>query len=142
MLRDETLHLVLYSRFALPIELRYIICENYFPFLPNEKNCLTVARVKNFDRTQPLYSNWTKSYNVVKYGNRIKYSLGYLYDKVFFKRSFKYTDDTTQEHCTTLFYLKNIRWQTEEEIVEFYDAILKKYRKTMLSFLDSESSLV
>lgn len=36
MLRDLTLHLVLFSC-KVPIEVRYIIVENYFPFLPNER---------------------------------------------------------------------------------------------------------
>ena len=40
LLRDLTLHLILF-RFPLPVELRFIICNNYFPFLHNQKHRLT-----------------------------------------------------------------------------------------------------
>lgn len=35
MLRDATFHLILF-RLHFPVELRSIICNDYFPFLPNE----------------------------------------------------------------------------------------------------------
>lgn len=37
MLPDLVLHLVLLRRFQLPINLRFIMVENYFPFLPKER---------------------------------------------------------------------------------------------------------
>lgn len=36
--RKETLGASLLEKYQLPVELRYIIIENYFPFLPNENN--------------------------------------------------------------------------------------------------------
>lgn len=44
--RKLNLHLSLFSQFQLPIELRCIIIENYFPFLPNDQQPLTVEKLK------------------------------------------------------------------------------------------------
>lgn len=41
MFRDLTLHRVLVVCFGLPVELRYVICKTYFPFLPNSTRPLT-----------------------------------------------------------------------------------------------------
>ena len=42
---DFILHSVLVRRFTLPIELRSMIIEHYFPFLPDETNVLTAKEL-------------------------------------------------------------------------------------------------
>ena len=48
MIAKYNLHLVLSRHFQLPIELRFIIVETYFPFLPNEKFPLTESELLKF----------------------------------------------------------------------------------------------
>lgn len=51
--RDVTLSLILYY-LNVPVEIRYIIIENYFPFLPKERNTLTSEKLLKFKKD--LYS--------------------------------------------------------------------------------------
>ena len=48
MLRDATFHLILF-RLNFPVELRSIICNDYFPFLPNEIESLQARNLFSMD---------------------------------------------------------------------------------------------
>lgn len=54
--RKLFLHVILF-RFILPIELRVIICEDYFPFWPNERTILTLHEIQEQKEKTWNYNN-------------------------------------------------------------------------------------
>ena len=61
-LRKVNLHLSLLLQLQLPIELRCIIIEDYFPFLPNESHILTLEEIKDIANMEHFYKT---DYNTV-----------------------------------------------------------------------------
>lgn len=120
---DAVFQLILFSRFYLPVELRFIICENYFPFLPNETNCLTVDELKNF----PYFCSFA-IYNSIKH-NQQHYFLVHQDNSLLFV----YKQNDYFPRLMRLVEFTNQDWQTEEEIVQIHKSILRRYRKTVLS---------
>lgn len=61
--RKTALHLVL-SRFQVPIELRRIIMEDYFPFLPTANlKMITPAVIQNLLKSNPTWANLLVPYS-------------------------------------------------------------------------------
>ena len=64
MIARYNLHLVLVRCFQLPIELRFIIIENYFPFLQKERRPLTSTELLEFATSpHPPFIRSTRNFN-------------------------------------------------------------------------------
>ena len=64
---DLILHSVLVRRFTLPIELRSMIIETYFPFLPDETNVLTAKELLTCSKQPSLL----RTHNPIVTGKQI-----------------------------------------------------------------------
>jgi len=133
MSRESVFQVILFSQFDLPVELRSNICKNYFPFLPNETNCLTVDELKICFRKS--YVCTYAMYNSI-IDNIFTYCL--VYNNNQFSVTFQVNDYKLYSHFIPLYDLKRkIEWQTEEEIRKIHSEIIHKFREYMVSVIDS-----
>lgn len=151
MLRDLALNLILF-RFSIPVELRFIICETYFPFLPNESQPLTAKFIIDFLK-QPLQF-WEMEItptirNIIPdllYDKSKEFACCILRcrDTTFLEISIVYGEIPTLQayliHHPRInnFYRKQIKIRNLQE--ETVDYITKWYRKKMLHAIDENMS--
>lgn len=157
MLRDLTFQLIL-SGFHLPVELRSIITENYFPFLPNAMQKLTPAILLRFTNrknnndvaaTKLHYVRYEKHSSPHKYfamemlktskqlvirivlGNLVSYTNGYYISTIYG------LDEVDANHDTGFYSLRiNLDDITEINILEKTNYILKWYYERLLHAVD------
>lgn len=107
LLPDATLHLVLF-RLHFPVELRSIICKNYFPFLPNEGNILQKNELLFFSQKSD-YRKKLPSRNVILLDEGMKsYTLDFtvLHKIVDFRIHLR--NNYLQHSSYLLYYTKNV----------------------------------
>ena len=73
--RKVNLHLSLLLQLQLPIELRCIVIEDYFPFLPNERNSLNVDILERMLVEDDFYYSNYQMTNFIHYNCLISLSL-------------------------------------------------------------------
>ena len=156
--RKLTLDLIL-CRLQLPVELRSIICETYFPFLPNAMQKLTPAILLRFtDRKNTNaaaviklhYVRYEKHSSPHKYftmemlktskqlvirivlGNLVSYPNQYCYISTIY-----WLDDVDANHDTGFYSLRiNLDDITEINVLEKTNYILKWYYERLLHAVD------
>ena len=162
--RKTVVQLVL-SRLQVPVEVRTIIVENYFPFLPNESRKLTT---KQFQETAELQYHYAGAYNLMHFNCNFDYNFSwwivYLYDhkekynifSVNIMRS-RYDVPLSEMQCSgacadktrcthTCFVEANDKnerifmptQELEDDFEGSLQRILSWYRNTVLSFTEDE----
>lgn len=126
--RDEVLNLVLLYQFTLPVELRFIICENYFPFLPNEELCLNLQEV---NKAQRFVKSFDWDFHFIHYKDLV-FMLNYYSHGLK-----KIVVCVVRQNAIILREILDILPESNIDLsISMVVEILRKYRKRVLSLID------
>ena len=141
MLRDETLHQILFSQFNIPVELRTIISEHYFPYLPNEAIRLNIREMKFFHANRDRIDAYYRVCNLIhsdkyafcllKNNNHTAWMLECISSCE--KKGFALPLKTV----VLIDDLLNLDELTEEEIKKYCELVVTRYRKSVLTLIDA-----
>lgn len=147
MLRDETLHQILFSLFDIPVELRNIISEHYFPYLPNEAIRLNIREMKFFHANRARFDAYYRVCNIIqsdkyvfcllKNNDHTAWMLECISSKGFDQTLFYYPVALLKKTVVLIEDLVNLDELTEEEIKKYCELVVSRYRKSVLTFIDA-----
>ena len=132
--RDFVLSLVLF-RHQLPMELRFLICDTYFPFLPNERDCLRADTLISM-LSNSLQYGYNNMSNTI-YCGEFCFVLEICYnsnDQSFDSKA--YLCQTRNIKRIYIIFRLKLHFFKGDNIYNIHKAILRRYRYLVLDNID------